>query len=319
MAARGRISLRYKELDLNLLFTLHVVLERSSVRHAAERLNITQPAVSAALARLRLHFNDELLTRSGRGLVRTSRGDELLAELSSLIGQIEMVAFNVRHFDPRNSRRTFRVLTTEDFAQTVFIPFIQKVFQEAPGITFSMVFGGAQTHEIFKRGGIDLMAVPQPLGLSDAPHDVLFEEGFVCIVWDGNDAVGAQLSLDQYLASPHIVFGLRGWQNADVVTEALNRLDAAREPKLLLPSLSLTPQAVVGSPLIATVPARYAAWAAERFPLRILEAPFPIRQMARITQWNRQDERNAAVLWLRNSLSAWCDGADVDFGATDTA
>jgi len=148
-------------IDLNLLVALEALLEEKNVTHAGVRLSTSQSAMSGSLARLRRHFNDELLVRVGREYELTPLAERLLPVVQSSLHKAEEALSLTRHFDPSRSRQRFSVVMS-DYVMTVFVePLLRAIAQEAPGIRIDfhpIVIGQLETETHLRCH--DLMIVP---------------------------------------------------------------------------------------------------------------------------------------------------------------
>ena len=145
---------KLSRMDLNLLVTLQVLLEERNVTRAAERLFITQPAMSRTLSRLRDLFDDPLFTRAARGLVTTPRAEELEKQLPELLNAVGMLVTR-NEFDPANFEYTFRIAVVEQYGQSLFGPLIADLQQQAPHITIKALDYTEGTEELLAKGNID--------------------------------------------------------------------------------------------------------------------------------------------------------------------
>lgn len=141
-------------LDLNLLVTLQILIEERNVTRAAERLFITQPAMSRTLSRLRNLFDDPLFTRAARGLVPTPRCEELEQQLPDLLTAVAKVVSPVE-FDPATFEYTFRIAVVEQFGQSLFGPLLAELQQQAPNIVLQVMDYSEGTEDMLARGNID--------------------------------------------------------------------------------------------------------------------------------------------------------------------
>jgi len=132
--------MNYRGLDLNQLVSLQVLLDERHVTRSAEQLGITQPAMSASLARLRTLFGDQLLVRSPQGLMRTPRAEQLHEQLGRMMAIVEQITSTPVGFEPSTSQRSFSLIGT-DFVEVILLPQLSAVLaKEAPSI--EIIFKG---------------------------------------------------------------------------------------------------------------------------------------------------------------------------------
>src|SRR5438093_9544645 len=130
--------MRFNKLDLNLLVALNVLLTEKNISRAAERIHLSQSAMSNALARLRSYFVDELLVPSGRQLILTPRAESLVEPVREVLMRIESTIAAQPQFDPSTASHTFTLLVS-DFTTTVFVPaLLERLFHEAPGVRLDL-------------------------------------------------------------------------------------------------------------------------------------------------------------------------------------
>src|SRR5580704_10407468 len=226
--------------DLNLLVVLGALLEERNLTHAGERISMSQPAMSAALARLRKHFDDELLVRAGRGYVLTPLAERTLPLVQQAIRQAEVALEVPPDFDPPTSRRQISI-SISDYAMTMLLAPLPR---------------DAEENESYLQRR-DLLIGGAGLGIPGR-RQVVFRDRFVCIADRANPcAARASITLDEVAAMRHAVVDF-GRGTATPAERALLRLGIQPEKAVMVPGLLPLPFAVAGTPLIAFVPGRLA-------------------------------------------------------------
>jgi DNA-binding transcriptional LysR family regulator len=169
-------AVHLRNLDLNLIYPLHALLEECHVTRAAKRSFLTQSAMSRALERLRDMFGDPLIVRNGRSYERTVRGERVLRDLESLMPRLENMVRGEK-FDPARSQEGFR-LAMSDHASMVVLPLLANVRKAAPHIKLEVSASGAETYEDVAAGRINtfLCAEEAPPSLDS---EMLFTLDFV--------------------------------------------------------------------------------------------------------------------------------------------
>ena len=158
----GPVSLR--GFDLNLFPALEALLEERNVTRAAERLSLGQPAMSAALARLRRHFDDPLLVRDGRVYQLSTFAQSLVEPVREAMAAVEAAATAIRAFDPATDTRSFTIATS-DYAALVFLrPLLARLADDAPQIRLRLVPITVDMGDALRRGSLDLVILPQGAG-----------------------------------------------------------------------------------------------------------------------------------------------------------
>jgi DNA-binding transcriptional LysR family regulator len=293
--------MRLQHLDLNLLVSLNALLTERGVAAAAECVNLTPSAMSHALARLRQHFDDELLIPAGRRFVLTSRAEALALPVREALLQIERLLEGPQAFEPAASTRNFTILAS-DYALSVFLArAVARMKAIAPLLQFEI----AQPDDAQQRltsGEADLIVLPQQHLAPDHPSATLFRDEYVSVMWSGSALAQRDLDLDRYFALGHVAvqFGRRA-EDTDALGLAAPR---ARRVEVTAQSFALLPQLLVGNELIATLPQRLAALAAQSLPLSIKPLPFVAPPIHECVQWNRSRADDAATAWVVQQLHA---------------
>jgi DNA-binding transcriptional LysR family regulator len=301
-------------LDLNLLVALDALLGEQSVTKAANRLSLSQPAMSGALTRLREHFKDELITRVGRTMVLTPFGASIAPRVGELLGTIARVTSARPGFDPPTTDRNF-TLATSDYGLAVFLPLvIPRIIALAPHVTINTQLISLDQEERLAAGLIDIVIVPRGMGNTEHPSTALFQDEYVCIVWEGNTSIGAELTLDKFLRAQHVVRTIPRAKFVTLEEMQLNKLGYERHVTLRVPSFEMLPRAIVGTPLIASMQRRLAEQSARQHPIRIVPHPVRVEPLTMIAQWPQFRDDDPGSLWLRKLI---VETAMAEFGPPD--
>lgn len=287
-----------RNLDLNLLKTLDALLDERSVTRAADRLSVTQPAVSGMLNRLRESFGDPLFVRAQRGIVPTLRAEQLAAPVKQLLADIEAL-LQPQGFDPLNASLTLNLASTDYALRAVVVPFMRALREQAPNIRIAIhpVNASALASQL-DRGDIDLALVtPEttPTGLHAAP---LFDEHYVCVMRsDHPDALNGTISLDRFCAVDHVLVSPSGGGFRGVTDTALERIGRTRRVVSSVTSFLILPELLRESDLIAVVPRRLAL---HQTGLRMMEPPLEIPGFSKRLVWHERTHRSAGHQWIRS-------------------
>lgn len=294
--------MQFNGLDLNLLVVLDALLAERSITRAAERIHLSQSAGSGALARLRDFFNDELLVQVGHRMVLTPRAESLIDPVRNMLMQAEEIINKSPTFTPDASTRHFRLMMSDYVAAVVMPKALQRLQALAPGATVELLSNADSSIQALERGEVDFLIAPRPHISHDHPSEHLFDDGYVCVVWSGNDQVGDRISLDQYLALGHAVARF-GRQRTPAVDEwFFERFGHTRRIEVIAMSFNLLPQLVIGTTRVATMPESLARQYARHLPLRTIATPLPIPQLHELIQWHRCRDADSATIWLRKLL-----------------
>lgn len=294
-----------RDVDANLLLSLHALLEERNLTHAGIRVTMSQPAMSGALARLRKHFGDELLVRTGRGFELTPFGEELRPLVAEAVEAAEALLGNQREFDPQSSTKQFDVSLSE-YAMTVLAePLIRMLAERAPGcsISFDAVPPSRDQFEsqLMRR---DLIVVP--LGY-DFPgrSQPIFTDQLVCVVARSNPYLrDGALTLDDLRTMPHAVaeFLSAGDVRRPLEVEAERKGVQDRLVLVQVTSLLTLPFAVAGTDMCAFVPSRLGRRCLDKLDLVIASTPLDPVRITEAAHWHPRRTDDPAGVWLRRLL-----------------
>ena len=302
--------MRFHGVNLNLLVVMNALMEEGTVSGAAVRLNLSQPAISNALAQLRTHYQDKLFVSVGSRMVATELAQRVAQPIRDILLQSQAVIQERSGFEPANAKRRFFVAVS-DYEGTVFMPLLTRhLSQVAPGISVSLRLTIShaqltvpQVANILEHRQNDFVILPDALASQNHPRAKLFDERYVCIAWKGNDQLNTSLSLDQYLESTHVIAEFADSRSQSLDGDALVTLGHVRKVGIAVEQFSLIPEFVVGTKQIATVHAGLARLFARRFPLNIFPIPVEIPPMSIIAQWNSIRELDPGVRWFLRQMS----------------
>ena len=289
-----------RRIDLNLLVVLDALLAEQHVTRAAERLHLSQPAVSHALARLRDLLGDPLLVRAGSGLVPTARALELVAPLAEALARVQsLLAPNT--FDPASARRSFR-LAMSDYGAAIILPgLIRTLRTEAPGIDLQISHASREGMvEGLLNGDIDLAAGVLPELPGELCSMPLFEERYVCLLDRQSVPAGGALDLPTYLSRPHVLLEMRG-SGTPEIERTLTALRERRRVAISLPHWSVAPQFISGTDLILTVASR-ALNGVDDKSLIVVPPPFEIAPFTFVSAWHKRRGGDQALNWLNRRI-----------------
>ena len=289
------------DLDLNLLYVLVALDERRSVSGAALSLRKSQPAVSAALAKLRDFFNDPFFVRTGNDMQPTPRAATLIESARAVLGRIGTDIVATPAFDAATSRQAIS-LALSDVGEVVFLPAILKELRRlAPRATVrSISVPATDVAAGLESGAIDLAIGYFPdLKKHNFFQQVMFSDTFASLVRSDHPLTASKLTLKQYLQLDHAVVRAES-RTEEVIERYLARRKVRRRIVLTTPHFASAPMIVAQSDLIVTIPeplARYFSKVAAG--LRVVGLPFEPPRIELKQIWHRKfhhDERNR---WLR--------------------
>jgi DNA-binding transcriptional LysR family regulator len=301
------MSARLATTDLNLLVAFDALVAEGNVTRAAERVGLTQPAMSHALARLRKVVGDPLFLRTPQGMTPTPRAVELVEPVRRALAEIDRALHQQNRFDPGAAKRSF-TLATVDFGSLVVVPpLLARLRRDAPGV--DLVVRQLRTEAIEKQlaeGEVDVA-----IGVLYDENEAwrmsrrLFDDRFVCVLREGHPALAGPLTLDAFCALDHALIAPRGRRGGFVDT-ALARLGRRRRVALCIPHFLAAPIVVAQSDLILTLPERIAKSFAAILPLRIVDPPLEVEGFSTSAFWHELAARDPAHAWLRQTIVDVC-------------
>jgi LysR family transcriptional regulator, nod-box dependent transcriptional activator len=296
--------MRFRHLDLNLIIYLDALLAERSVSRAAERVHISQSAMSDALARLRVYFKDKLLVQVGRSMVPTPLAASMLQPIRDILLQVDSIASTKVQFDPRSSRRNISILASDYVTDVLLNKALLRMSSEAPGVTAEIrPFTGSFVQD-FEQGNLDILITPRGFATERHPSATLYTEDFVCVVWKGNKKIGRRLTFDQYKDLGHIRVTLGDWRISTYDEWFLKHRGDIRRIELVMPSFRMALQFVTGTERILTCHRRHARMYAEQYDLKSVKAPFDIPPIELQMQWHKYRDQDPALAWFRELLQS---------------
>jgi DNA-binding transcriptional LysR family regulator len=296
-------------LDLNLLVVLRELLRERNVTRAAARLGVSQPAASAALARLRRHFGDELLVRSGNGYVLSALAVQLADPVEAVCTGAERLFGTGHDFDPGASAREFTLFMADYTIEVLGSRLSALLAEQAPDVQLHVrlvreAFASdiADTIRL-----IDGMVAP-PAGrfeLPDVRSVALFTDRWVCVVDAANARVGAELGLEQLAAMPWVAPFQpdRGFPPAAPMSRQLALFGIQPKIRVRVESYQAVPHFVAGTDRVALLQERLATRVAGRLGLRVLPCPGDPEPIVERFWWHAGYDGDPAHRWFRTVLT----------------
>ena len=316
-------NMNLESIDLDLFLVFHTVMEERSATRAAERLNLSRPAVSNALARLRLILNDPLVVRSSRGLVPTPLAMQIAPHVAIAVKHIRAAVETARGFDPTTTSRRFTVASS-DYEQLSFLPRVVTDFRRRLPQAILRVIS---VEQMLQTNGLMTGEVDLFLGLLPAPlpaalaADVIARDDVVCIMRRDHARVGRRLSMELFFELSHVevaLFGDRPSAGRQLAEAAEAELHRSRRIAISAPNFVSAAMAVVASDCVAALPRRLAVLFARIWPLRILQLPITFPQVVTHMVWHVRTAEDAPVKYLRRMITATANGRRLEEGRAQT-
>lgn len=289
-------------IDLNLLVVFDALMQERHVTRAGEKLGLSQPATSNALARLRLLFEDELLVKTSEGMQPTPRAIALAAAIRLMLLQLQAALTAAAPFVPAESDRTFS-LGMSDYTAFALLPaLVAHLATVAPGVQIRVLSTERHTvAQLLDADEIDLAIGFLPQTASWHRSEVLFHESFVALLRQGHPTIGDRLTLDKYLAADHLLVSLSGDMTGRVDTW-LAQQHQQRRVAITVPHFLVAPFILAQTDLIATLAERVAQTYAELLGLKVMPLPFELTGFAIRQVWHSKNQTDPASTWLRQTL-----------------
>ncbi|MEW6645221.1 MAG: LysR family transcriptional regulator [Pseudomonadota bacterium] len=290
------------KLDLNLLHVFAAVYSEASITRAAEALNVTQPAVSNSLARLRDIFGDQLFIRAGQGIAPTPLAQNLIHPIREALISLDRTLATHERFDPRTSERIM-CFSMSDFAEAVVLaPLIGAINRLGSRITVRNHFVAERDlYSGLASGEVDFAVESHPLGEADLGSRLLFRDEFVCVMRKGHPALSEALSFERYLALRHLHVSNRP-RVANLVDGALSRLKCKRHVAVHVEHCLAAGAILAQSDLCLTIPMSFVEHflPADRFA--VVQRPFRMPPLQTWLYWHPASENSPAHKWVRRLL-----------------
>ena len=298
-----------RDIDLNLLLVFHQLLMERRVSKVAEKLGLSQPAVSNALNRLRRLLGDELFLRTSKGMEPTPYASQLAEPIAYALSTIHNSLNQRTSFDPATSERKFRIGMT-DIGEVYFLPkLMDELARVAPGVSISTVRNTAvNLRDEMEAGHVDLAMGLLPQLKSGFFQRRLFRQHYVCMFRKGHVLDKPKVTLKEFSAAAHVVVISEGTGHAKV-DESIERNGIHRNVKLTVPHFVAVGHILSSSDMIATVPERYARECVKPFGLKYVPHPVALPEIGINVFWHAKFHKEPGNQWLRGLVfDAFSDG-----------
>jgi len=296
--------MRFRGLDLNLLVAFEALLEERSVSRAAVRMNLSQPAMSAALGRLRSYFGDDILVPQGKRMHATAFAESLLPQVRECLQGLESLVATSPGFDPAKSQRSFRVVASDYATAAVLVPLVTRLADIAPQIRLDLLLTTDESARQLDEGKIDLMITPDIYCAPGHPTQLLFEEHHVVVGWKKNPLFRRRLTEADFLAAGHVAVRMGNAGNPAFADRQLEVLGRRRRVEVTVGSFTLVPWLLRGTNRVATMHERLVRIMAKEFQLAYTPVPFRFPVMREMIQHHRARTPDEGLAWLRAQITS---------------
>lgn len=292
-----------RQVDLNLLKALDALLDERNVTRAAERLGVTQPAMSGMLLRLRESLDDPLFVRAQRGMVPTPRALEMAAPLKQILGGVDAL-WQPAEFSPVTASFTLTIAATDYAQSAIAVPFLAALRRQAPNIRVALLpIQDLQIQLALERGAVDLALITPETTPPDLRARRLFDERYVCVMRVQHPAANAPLDLDTFCSLDHALVSYTGGSFSGITDEALARVGRRRRVSLSVKNFLVLPDIIRASDLVAVVPSRLVRG---QPGLMCIDPPLDVPGFTKVLVWHERSHRDAGHRWLRELLVSCC-------------
>jgi len=294
--------MRLDKIDLNLFIVFEVIYREGNLTKSAGVLNITQPAVSNALARLRKTFDDPLFERQADGMKPTPYAENLIGPVREALWILNNGVIDNTSFTPETAKRLIR-MSMSDLSSALILPTLIPTLKKlAPGIVL-------EVQTINRSTVIDELSSSNLEFCIEAPvlldqrlyHTPLLSDSFVCVVRNNHPVLDKKFTLDNYLSLEHIHASSTP-TGAGHIDGALHSLGHKRKIKTRLQNYLVAPKLVMETDMALTIPRRLALL----YNLAIVELPFSVPDMNLHLYWHKAKDLDPSHKWLREMLLECC-------------
>jgi len=293
--------MRYQRIDLNLLAALEALLTEGNVTRAAERVHITQSAMSGVLSRLREYFDDPLLVPVGRGMRLTARAEALLQPVRDILLRVDSTLGARPEFEAATAERTFTLIASDYVSHVLLGEVLRRVAVLAPRLCFDIRPTAAGMIQDLEQGRVDFLITPAH-AVADQPQQVLFDDTYQVIADHRHSELESGISVEQYRSLGHVVYQNEQGHNPWFDQWYANQHGGGRRIELITHSFTLMPRFIVGTRRIATVQTRLAMQFEQSLAVRLMAPPFDTPRLTEVLQWHRYREHDPGIRWLREQL-----------------
>lgn len=295
--------------DLNLLAALNALLEEGSVTKAAQRMNLSAPAMSRILSQIREAFDDPMLVRSGRRLVTTPRAEQLRAPVQQWVAQAETLFQAPNALDMSTYKGSFTLYANDVFLSVYAPALIQKVQHEAPHVVLKCLPEQREEHALSHYGDAALYIGSTQTRDPAAKVQTLFHTHFVAAAADTHPIFDEPITPERFAHFSHISVSRRGRQSGPI-DSALNAQGLSRHVALVTASFSAALMALPQTNMIMPLPSHLAQSAPmQALGLRPFTIPLSLPPITLQQAWHPRHDNDPAHRWLRHAIKKLCEEA----------
>lgn len=288
--------------DLNLFTVFEAIYTEGSVTRASQKLNLTQPAISHALNRLRQMFDDPLFVRQGHAMVSTPLARSIIDPIRRSLRSLEVTLNGVHAFDPASTQKRFNLALRDVLESTILPPLMLRIREHAPQVDLAASHVERRELETELAAGTLDAAIDVLLPLSrDIMHTRIYQDSTVVVARKGHPDIDGGLDLDIYLKQDHILASSRR-RGLGLEDFELSRFGVERRVQLRCQHYFAACRVVSQTDMLLTMPGRYAHVANEQFGNQILPFPLDVPAFDVFLYWHANVDGDPANVWLREQI-----------------
>jgi DNA-binding transcriptional LysR family regulator len=298
------------KIDLNLFTVFEAIYTEGSLTKAAERLNLTQPAVSHALSRLRDKIDDPLFTRQGHRMRPTAAAQQLFPEIQQALAQLTYAFQTAHHFNPTTTNKTYIIAMRNMIEATLLTPLLKKLEEEAPNIQIaSVIMDRKETDAKLASGELDFVVDVLLPTKPDIQSQKLIEDDLIVLA-NKNYFKAPTMAKEDYNQAKHILVSSRP-SGPDLVDYAVNEIDFKRNIALRCQHYFSACQVANNSDFMLTMPRAYGMVLAKQFDnLAVFPMPFKASNFDVYLYWHKNQTDSPVSSWFRSMVESAIGSAD---------
>ena len=287
--------------ELNLLVVFDAIMTEKSITRAAERLAMTQPAVSNAVSRMRGTWKDDLFVKDGRNIRPTLYAQNLWAQVREPLLRLSQ-AVQPDSFDPATSNRTFRVAVTDVITEMIWVPLRKMFEQQAPGINLHAIpYTIDNTEQVLEDAEVDLVIGASGLLSGTFRADYLFSSQYLCVMRPDHPLTHTKMTLKQFASADHLLVSLSG-DTTGYTDQVLMQQGLTRRIAVTVNHFSMVKTMLVESDLICVIPAGVVSKAVISGELIAVMPPVEVIGQPVSALWHKRQDKDQGLMWLRQHI-----------------
>jgi len=287
--------------ELNMLVIFDAIMTERSITRAADRLALTQPAVSNALSKMRVIWKDELFVKDGRNIQPTIYAQNLWSNVHEPLNIITEALSN-QTFDPATANRTFRVAVVDVAVDMAWVPLRQMIEKEAPGINIHAIpYTIVNTEEVLDGGKVDILVGGSTGNNPSFVQEFMFNLTYVCVMRKGHPLAQGRLTIKKFAAADHLFVSLSG-DTVGYSDQALAQQGLKRRIACTVNHMSAVAPLLQSTDLICVLPAEALEQAAINDELHVAWPPFELSPDPIFLVWHRRQNRDIGLTWFKKIL-----------------